>query len=145
MTMGRRNKFVFDKEGVAINIPGQSKKLKAVSLPIDIPTAAQEAAGLRIIRTLINVVLVDEDDPDTFLSEFDPPFELKVRYTADDFQQAQDLGGQLSLAVYINDEWMLLTKEKHRYQLLPDNNPAAGGFGVAQISNWGDPPVAWVI
>lgn len=138
--------FAFDQEGVTVTLPAITTTIKAVSLPIDIPASVQAVGeGFQPIRTLINIALVDEKNPRKYLTEFDPPFELRVRYTSEDLQAAQSMGGELGLAFWDGDQWQRLTHEKHKFTMQPDKDASGGGYGIALISRWGDPPIAWGI
>lgn len=145
MERDKGNRFDFSAEGVVITLPEGARNLRARSLPIDIPASAQSVTDFDIIRLVINVVIFDRDRPDRFLSKFDSPFELKVRYTADDLQQAQNRGGTLSLAAFVDDHWVKITPQKHQFNLQADSDTTTGGVGTALIRDWGDPPVAWVV
>lgn len=139
------NQINFEQEGVVITLPVEGRNLRARSLPISVPASAQSVTDFHIIRFVINVVIFERDRPDRFLSKFDSPFELQVRYTADDLQQAQNRDGTLSLAAFVDDHWVRITPQKHQFVLQADSDPATGGVGTARIRDWGDPPVAWVV
>lgn len=145
MTSETGNQVNFEEEGVVISLPAGARNLRAKSLPISVPASAQSVTDFHIIRFVINVVIFDRDKPDRFLSRFDSPFELQVRYSADDLQEAQTRGGTLSLAAYVDDHWVRITPQKHQFSLQADSDPSAGGVGTARIRDWGDPPIAWVV
>jgi len=96
-------------------------------------------------RLIFNFGVVDENDPEVYLEEFDPPIELRVRYEEEDVIRAEAAGESLRLAFWNEDEkrWILFTAEKHNFRLEPDESPGTGGFGVAEISHWRDPQVGW--
>lgn len=142
MQQARRQEFA--EEGVTVNVPAQSKRIRAVKLPL-LPLSEMPAVpgGFQPRRPVMNIALVDEDDPETFLTRFDEPFELRVRYTKADHDRAEAAGRPLALAFWNGSEWVRFTAAKHQFRLEPDENPARGGFGVAQIAHWGDPVVSW--
>jgi len=138
----------FEAEGVAIRIRAQSRPVKVRKLPLlrreDYPPKQGDFIPARLV---INFEIVYEDG--SLPPEFTPPFELEVRYTAEDLERARAAGGSPSLWFFNGDEWVPFTKEKHHFRLVPDRLSLegqlveTGGFGVAYIRNWADPPVGW--
>lgn len=142
MKQGRS--VAFEKQGVYLTIPSRMPRVVVKTLPIDVPIGIQATTGIHPIRTIINLVLHDRDDPENYLTEFDPPFEIQVRYTADDLREANTRGSELKLAFWNGSDWILFTQEKHNFELHPNADPSTGGIATAKISSWGDPPIAWV-
>ena len=142
--MAKGKKVEFSDEGATITVPEQKKKAKVVKLP---PQALENMptvkGGFKPGRLVINFALIDEDDPDTYLAEFDPPIELRVRYTRGDLERAKRANKELELAFWNGNEWVVFTQEKHQFILQPDAQGKAGGYGIALISHWGDPQIAW--
>lgn len=146
--MVQSKKVKFDAEGVSVTLPVQKKpvKIKAKKLPLGALESMKPVKdGFQPKRLVLNLGLEDEDDPSKILNEFDPPIELRVRYTKADLDRAGRAGTPLSLAYWYGNQWIRFTKEKHQFELQPNANPESGGVGVAMISNWGDPPIAWGI
>jgi hypothetical protein len=143
--MVQGKKFDFDEESVTITVPDQKvKKAKAVKLPLGkLDELKGREGGFKPGRLVINFALVDEDNPETILTEFDPPFELRVRYTRGDLERAKKAGKSLELGFWNGDEWIVFTQEKHQFELQPDTQGNAGGYGVILISHWGDPNIGW--
>jgi hypothetical protein len=135
----------FATEGATVRVPEQKdrKKVKIEKLAKDsLDKMKPKKGGFIPGRVVFNFQIVDEDDPSKILTAFDPPFELRVRYTKADQKRAQDAGKPLQLAFWNGSEWITFTKEKHQYELEPDS-VGSGGEGVAMISHWGDPNVGW--
>lgn len=143
--MVQGKKYNFDEEKVTITVPAQKKKkAKTIKLPLgSLNEMRGREGGFKPGRLVLNFALVDEDDPDTVLTEFDPPFELRIRYTRGDLERARRANKPLELAFWNGSEWDLFTQEKHQFELQPDAQGNAGGYGVALISHWGDPNIAW--
>jgi len=141
--MSNAKKHEFSAEGVTINLPKQQKKTRVEKLsrsPLaDMPAAS---GGFQPGRVVINFQIVDEDDPETVLTEFNPKFELRIRYTPADLKRAQNAGKPLELAFWDGAKWVKFTPEKHDFKLEADPQ-GGGGFGVAMIGSWGDPNIAW--
>jgi hypothetical protein len=135
----------FNAEGVTVTVPAQkNKKGKVVKLLVgSLNDMRPVPGGFQPRRLVINVVVEDEDAPGTYRAEFDPPLELKVRYTKADQDLAQRAGRPLTLAFWDGSQWVRFTRAKHQFELQPDANPQSGGLGSVKISRWGDPPVAW--
>lgn len=135
-------KFEFDAGDVRVTVPTQRKKAKVEKLTKDTSLEQRELAGFKPIRVVFNFQVVDEDNPQTILTEFDPKFELRVRYTPADSRAAQAVNKPLALAYWDGSTWVKFTREKHEFRLEPDAQ-GSGGFGVAMIGSWGDPNIVW--
>jgi len=127
---------------VTATVPAQKNNVKVKVNTTDPGSLANMPGGadFRPDRAITNLVLEDEARPGTVLTQFDPAFELRIRYTAADVTAAG--GGQLKMAFWNGTKWVLFTAAKHQFRLEPDATPATGGHGVAMISSWGDPPIA---
>lgn len=135
-------KVRFDKEDVDIKIPSQARKIGVRKQPLGtIGKMPGVPGGFHPIRLVLNFEFFDEDSPQDPLSELDEPAELRVRYTSADKREADKDGVPLSMAYYMDGQWNRFTAEKHSFRLEPDDNPAKGGYAVAFIRKWGDPPV----
>lgn len=140
--MSKDETFRFDEEGVEVKVTQPARKVKAVRLPRGAPQSMPgKTGGFQPGRVVINIALVHADDPEQYLSEFDPPFELKVRYTAGDLRRAQQKNRPLQLAFWDGSKWVVFTPEKHKFELV--TGEGGGGYGVVKLSRWGDPNVAW--
>ncbi|MGD2039974.1 MAG: hypothetical protein PVH11_04055 [Anaerolineae bacterium] len=91
-------------------------------------------------RPVLHLRLEEADEPGTEATHFDPPITLRVRYTAKDVHDAGDEGPVLGY--WDGSQWIKF-KEKHQFRLEPHERGASGGFGVAVVSDWVDPPLAW--
>lgn len=145
MIQGKR--YEFSEEGVVVTLPDQAKRARVVKLPLVPPEGRgpgrRTAGEFQPGRLVINIGVVEEDNPDVFLEKFNPPFELRVRYSSGDMQRATSAGQPLQLAFWDGSQWVRFTHEKHQFEIVPDANGSKGGTGVALISHWGDPPVGW--
>jgi len=140
--------FRFETEIANVKIPAQKSNKKLIAIKLTSKTLAEvpETEGVfKPGRLIINFAVIDEEKPAGYLEAFDPPIELRVRYEEEDFLLAQAANEPLTLAFWNEDEerWILFTAEKHNFRLERDESPGTGGFGVAEISHWGDPQVGW--
>ena len=141
--MSPNKTFHFEQEGVEVNVPQPARKIKALSLPRQaLKNMPAKPGGFQPGRVVINIALVYEDAPDEFLTEFDSPFELRVRYTPGDLRRAQQSNQPLQLAFWDGSDWVVFTPSKHNFELVPEER-GEGGYGVVQLSHWGDPNIAW--
>lgn len=92
------------------------------------------------LRPVIHLRLEDADQPGVEVTHFDPAITIRVRYTQKDVRDAGDKG--LVLGYWDGEQWTTF-KEKHQFRLEPHEPSGPGGFGVAVVSDWVDPPVAW--
>lgn len=134
----------FRKEAVIVKFPGQARlvQVERLALPTDIPMKAAPG-GFQPFRLVINLRLVDAAQPDSQIAVFDPPIEVRIRYTADDLVRAKEASRPLSLGFWDGTQWIRFTPEKHQFRLEPEPTLDAGGWGVVSISHWGDPTHAW--
>lgn len=132
--------WTFPDEGVEITIPPQAETVHVVQLPLPLlkDYAAPVPGGFDPFRPVINFdVLYDDDQP---VQHFDPPIQIKVRYTGNDVMTA-GVGG-LKLGFWDGLAWWPYTDAKHDFQLVPDADKS-GGVGIVTVSDWGDPTQIW--
>lgn len=142
--MADKQVFNFDQEGVAVTVPQQDRRIKVVKLPLgQADKMVGKPGGFQSDRLVINFALEDEDNPGVYLEEFEPPFELRVRYTRGDLEKAQKAGKELRLAFWDGTQWVVFTREKHQFELQASSQGDGGGYGIVRISHWGDPNIGW--
>ena len=127
----------FETEGVTVSVPWQGKKVRVEKLPLgtldEVRTKQEEDFGPG--RLVINFQVV-ESDFNAVLEDFDPPFELRVKYTPEDEERAKKKGKPIELAFWYNNRWNRFAPQKHQFRL-------ESGAGVAKVAKWGDPQIAW--
>ena len=52
------------------------------------------------------------------------------------------IAAAMQLGFWDGCRWVLFTKEKHNFRILPNNQPETGGVEIVDISKWGDPPIS---
>jgi hypothetical protein len=125
-------------EGEAVSLLWQDSDYLVVPLT---PQAACELQD-NCIRIVTDFKVVEdlgrgEDNPTVY--ELGEPLRIKVPYTEDDVGQAGKLG-YLTLRYWGGDSWVAFTESEHQFHLEGDEQ---GGWGYAQITEWGDRPIAW--
>jgi hypothetical protein len=139
-------------EGVTVTVPkqkhkgktGKDKKPKVNQLPFgSLDNMKPKQSTFKPGRPVINFVVVDENDGDALLTEFDPKLEFQVKYAKADQDRATAAGKSLQLAFWDGNDWVILTAAKHGFALHADSNPNKGGYASVSISRWADPPLAW--
>lgn len=134
----------FRREGVILNFPGQTHPVQVERLALPtIESMPTVPGGFKPFRMVINMKLVDAGQPDKEVFVFDPPIEVRVRYTAADLASAAEAGKPICLGFWDGKQWIRFTPEKHLFRLEYGASPEAGGWGVVSISHWGDPAHAW--
>jgi hypothetical protein len=97
-------------------------------------------------RLVINFAGENEDNPGKFLTKFDPPLEVRIKFTKADYNRATDDNGDLNLRLAfwseVTNDWVLFTEDKHQFELIFDDS-GQRGVGVVNITHWGDPQIAW--
>jgi len=141
MTIGRKH---FRTEGVVVKHPSLGISIDVLRLPIpplvSMPTVA---GGFIPSRLVINLKVVDKADPSKIVTTFDPPLEVRVRYTPGDEKDASDKRKLLNLAYWDGKKWVRFTQKDHQFKL--ENKPTKkyAGWGIVKITHWTDPPKAW--
>jgi hypothetical protein len=140
--------FRFETEIANVTIPAQASNKKLIAIKLTSKTLVEVPETTDVFkpgRLIFNFAVIDEEKPEGYLKEFDPPIELRVRFEEEDDIRAKAAGKSLQLAFWKEDEerWILFTAEKHNFRLERDESPGTGVFGVAEISHWGDPQVGW--
>lgn len=134
----------FRREGVTVTIPGRVRPIQVERLALPtLESMPVVRGGFQPFRVVINLRLVDAAQPDRELSMFDPPIEIRVRYTTSDLENAAAVGRPLCLGFWDGKQWIRFTPEKHQFHLKPAALPEDGGWGIVNISHWGDPTHAW--
>lgn len=135
-------KFDFADEGATVTIPEQRKKLKVVKRPLGkLEDMKSKPGGFKPWRLVFNFEIEDEENPGTFVSEFDTPLELRVRYTHGDIEKADKASKPLRLGYWDGSDWVVFSEQKHKFEVLPDADAKSGGELVVQLSRWADPPI----
>ena len=92
-------------------------------------------------RVVVNFKLLDSREEGKPVTEFKPPFELWVQYTDQEEEDAEKLGETLQLAYWNGDYWVRFKEDDHRFDFKDDSEGRK--YGVAHVSEWTDPPIAW--
>ncbi len=141
----------FPSEGVTVTVPkqrskgrtGKDKKPKVRKLDAgSLANMQPKRSAFRPGRLVMNFDVVDENDNDSVISEFDPKLEFQVKYTKADRDRVP-AGQSLQLAFWDGDDWVIFTAAKHGFALHADPDPNKGGYASVAISRWADPPLAW--
>jgi hypothetical protein len=139
-------KFNFEAEKTSVMAKPQKtgKTVKIVKLPSKRMNDVPERAGVfKPGRLIMNFAGENEGEPGVFLADFDPPLELRVKFTKADQDRVADPVKDLKMAFWSEEEdnWVLFTKDKHQYKVVM-NKSGKGGTAIAFIKDWGDPQVA---
>ena len=153
-------------------VPEQGVDIGVRTLPLEWTEEMKEGLqGRSPGRLVINFELFDEANPDEFLTEFEVPIEVWVRYTSEDAERAWNLGARaggggesfftrllrclgfikpvpvrnppLDLSFWDGERWIWFTEEKHDFELAPRAGSELEGFGFVRLRNWGDPAIRW--
>lgn len=125
----------FKAEAVTVKHPSHPQNILVQRLPTD--TAAVKKgipSGFTLIRMVITLKVVKTTDPKTVVSVFEPPLEIRIRYTQADLKKAA--GKPFKLAYFDGKRWTPCT---YRQELTPKE--AYPGWLVVNISKWDDPTI----
>lgn len=140
--MMNEKRFEFANDGVVVTVPGQTRNLRVVKRPVgSLADMKPKADGFNPWRLVFNFEVEDEDQPGTFVSEFDQPLELRVRYNPSDREKARAAGKSLRMGFWDGSQWIAFDESKHNFQVVPQQGAAGGGELVVSIARWSDPPI----
>ena len=139
-------KFDFNAEDTSVEVKPQKsgKKVKIVKLKSKKMNDVPERENVfKPGRLILNFAGEDEDHPGTYLTTFDPPLELRVKFKKADQDRAAAAGSDLKMAFWSEQEnnWVLFTAAKHQFRV-ELNASGKGGTAIAFVTHWGDPQVA---
>lgn len=136
---------------VRVLIPKQSngKSLKTSEFFTDPQVITRPRQGTFVPKRLITTFQIEDENTNDLATQFAPPIELRVKYTAQDYRQ------DLSLGIFVPTIDCLPIIPKIRVQAtgcwkaLPNvtftgQGPSPnGGEAVVQITDLGDPTLGW--
>lgn len=141
---GSLYRIEFQTEDIIIKIPMQRKSVRVrTSLPLVTQEMWDVKQGFQLIRAVITLKLVDADQPDSILENFDPAIQLKVRFNVDDYGVATRDGGKLRLGYWDSMTWTPFDEIEHGFRLIFDDQEDSGDWGLVNIKKWTDPTVGW--
>ena len=135
----------FSDIGAKVTVPYQGRKIRVNKLPLDSPEQLKSDKDDFEPGRLVFNFEVRDDSTGELLTEFDPPFELRVAYTAQDHARAKAKQQDPVLGFWDGSRWIAFTTQKHNFRLEPvdKSKPELGGHGVVTLSKWADPPISW--
>jgi hypothetical protein len=101
-----------------------------------LPPTQVEQDDFHVGRHVLNLVLEKDEQ-----ARIDPPAEIWVALTGEDHQRA---GGRekVKMAYWDGAQWVVFQKGKHKYRLVDVDQDGTQDYAVAEIAQWGDPPIA---
>lgn len=135
-------RFDFNDEGAAVIVPEQGKKLRVAKRPLGkLEDMKSKSGKFKPWRLVFNFEMEDEDNPGTFVSEFETPIELRIRYTRGDLQKAENAKKPLRIGFWDGSDWVVFSEDKHLLKQVEDSDAQSGGELVVQLTKWSDPPI----
>lgn len=135
------DRIYLPREQVVVNFPEHAGKIQVITQDLPEMKDLPETRGVfKPQRLVINLKLWHADQREAKVLKFDPPIEVRVRYTADDFV---DPNGTIHMAYWDeeNKKWIPFTEVAHRFK--PEwNESERSGWAVVFLEEWGDPPIA---
>jgi hypothetical protein len=134
------NIFNLADNQVTVYIPAKKMPdLEAVDMVIgDVPMDATK--DFTPIHVVANIAIRDKNTPG-YLTKLGGKIKIKVRYKDEYLKKA--VNDRFILALWNGNDWVLLNKEKHNFNLVAYKILSRGGYGVIWIEEWSDPPMAW--
>jgi hypothetical protein len=136
-------KFPVHFSGISVFMPDED--MIAIDREIPDRKIIMGTPGVKVdftpIRIVGNICLYRKDDLNTPLQEFKPPLEFRVQYNFFDLIQCNGDINNLKLAYWDGRDWVVVSIDKHDYQILP---PSTAQLAEFKIFDWvGDPAIAW--
>ncbi len=132
-------RIYFRREHVIVKFPGHAGKIQVLrpSLLGHDPMPAV-TGGFNPTRPVIDLKLVDTTLPESRMYQFDPPIEVRIRYTKDD---PIDTEGLPHLAYWDGSTWVRFDAS-HNFRVEGWDKAKERGWAVVDLKEWGDPPIA---
>jgi hypothetical protein len=154
MTNGKRVEF--NEEGVIFHFPDKrienSEELVVPAFTYHVERQADseippDLAGKVHRSTRVNAKIFTKrwvGDPKkeviNYPTEFNPPIYIQVYYNQDDINATQRKDYRdLKLGYIVNNQFIVFTD----FMLIPIPSCSWKGYGVARLSDWPDPVIAW--
>jgi hypothetical protein len=137
-TQGEYRVFEFPAEGVWVTVPAQIQV--EISLrPADFTEVMGTQDDFHPLRVIGNLKFSNPADPAQTWFRFDPPVEVRVRYTFGDVFRAMNRGKRLALAYWDGRHWVRF-EEEHKFRL---EVPDVEGYAYFELPEIGDPAISW--
>jgi hypothetical protein len=141
------------EEGVTVRVPWQGRQVTVRKLPLGtLDDVRQEQSrlaakpdpddGFSPNRLVVNFEIAEADRPERALTEFKPPFTVRIAYSREDYLSAQRKKQPLQAAFFLGGRWIRFTESKHRFAIRPDPASPETGYVEATVARWGDPRIA---
>lgn len=121
-------------DGHAIEVQGVDADLapESVHPAIRIGTSSE----FRLGRYVMNLELAKPD-----ASDIKPPAQIWIALTQEDLARAQS-SDKLKMAYWNGGQWVVFSDTKHHFHTVEPETEGGYGYAVAELSRWGDPPLA---
>ncbi len=131
----------FPDKGVTVTVPWQGRAVDIVRLPLlPLEKLASDTDEFKPKRLVMNFEVVDAKHTDSIITDFEPPFELRVELPEDYLAGIKHNYDAIEMGFWDGCRWIEFTKEKHQFTVRPNDPPGSGAVATAMISNWADPP-----
>jgi len=136
------DRIYLPQEQVVVKFPGHAGKIQVIPRGLPEMKDLPETRGVfKPVRLVINLKLEHADQPRAKILKFDPPIEVRVRYTADDYADKEKKILRMAYWDEENKKWIPFTKAGHKFS--PEWDASMGsGWAVVFLKEWGDPPIA---
>ncbi len=134
----------FPNEYVDVKFSLREPPIDVINLGIPRDIDMNPTVYFSAFRKVINLAVVEFNNPGVQLASFPPPIEIRVHYNEQDVAIAKGYQN-LKLGFWNGVKWTLFTVEKHNFHLEPNGSVPLNveGWGVVFIQNWADPTISW--
>ena len=142
-----QRRVVYHFSGITVIVPEQvGDQIMPIDKGLVNPKVFRNSSNFTFIRQIANIAFVKQqgyepDSPQTYITDFTPPIELRVGYNIEDLFECATHGKTLKLAYWNGNDWVDISNDFFEYLILP---PSTGQVAEVTIPAWiGDPPLAW--
>ena len=133
----------FKNEAVVVKYQQQARPIIVNRLPLPDPKSMPTVSGgFQPFRMVINLKVVEAKPLNGIITHFDPPIEIRVRFTDADLNKAKASNATLALGYWDGIRWVRCTPGAHLYHLELERTGRYAGWAVIKISHWTDPTLA---
>ena len=142
-----RRRDMYHFPGVTVIVPEQvGDQIMPIDKGLVNTKVFRNSSNFIFIRQIANIAFVkklgyEPGSSQPYITDFNPPIELRVGYNIDDLVKVGCGVDLLKLAYWDGKDWVILSLGGYPYMILP---PSTAQVAEVTIDHWvGDPPLAW--
>jgi hypothetical protein len=135
-----QDRIYLPNEQVELKFPQHAGKIQVIPKKLPKMTSVPGTKGVfKPTRLIINLKLEYADQPKARILKFDPPIEVRVRYSAQDYADNEK---HIHMAYRSRKKWIPFTEADHNFTQEELDELTGIGWVSVFLKEWGDPPIA---